>query len=376
MYDAIVVGGGIVGASVAYHLAREDADTLLIDRHDEGRATDAGAGIISPATSSRTASSVWFEFALNAAAYYPTLNDRLTDEQEGDTGYSSCELLSVAVDEDEVVDFDAATERIENRQEKYGEPKPGTTTELSADEAQEKFPALAETERCRAYSDAARVDAQTFTAALLRAGEQHGLTVAEQDVTKVRHENGSVSGVETANGDSYEASNVVVAGGAWSPRFEESLGVSIPVEPQRGQIIHLDCHDTDTNDWPIVGAFRGHYMVPWVDNRIAVGATREVDSGFEPRTTVGGVNEVLTEALRVAPGLEDAEIEDVRIGLRPRSADQLPVLGPIPTVEGVHLATGHGATGLQLGPYSGKLVADTVLGEPMEKEQFNVNRFE
>ncbi|GAA0245023.1 NAD(P)/FAD-dependent oxidoreductase [Haladaptatus pallidirubidus] len=375
MYDAIVVGGGIVGASVAYHLARNDAETLLIDRHDPGRATDAGAGIISPATSSRTASSVWFEFALDAAAYYPTLNDRLTDEQDGDTGYSNCELLSVAVDDDEVAAFDDATERIENRQEKYGEPKPGTTTERSSDEAQAKFPALAPTKRCRAYSDAARVDARTFTAALLRAGERHGLTVVERDVTRITHEDGTVTGVETADGGSDDAENVVVAGGAWSRRFEESLGVSIPVEPQRGQIIHLDLHETDTENWPIVGAFRGHYMVPWSDNRVVVGATREVDSGFEPRTTAGGVHEVLSEALRVAPGLEDAEIADIRIGLRPRSADQLPVLGSIPTVEGVHLATGHGATGLQLGPYSGKLVADAIFGEPMELEQFSVKRF-
>ncbi len=376
MYDAIVIGGGIVGASVAYHLARDDAKTLLIDRHDAGRATDAGAGIISPATSSRTASEEWFEFALDAAAYYPTLDERLTDEQDGDTGYSNCELLSVAMDDDEAAEFDAATEQIERRQSKYGQPERGTTTELTSDEARERFPPLASTQRCRAYSEAARVDARTFTAALLRAGKSHGLTVLEKDATEVRHEDGVVSGVETTDGARYDANDVVVAGGAWSSRFEKSLGVSIPVEPQRGQIIHLDCRDTDTASWPILGAFRGHYMVPWPDNRIAVGATREVDSGFEPRTTAGGVHEVLGEALRVAPGLADAEIDEIRIGLRPRSADQLPVLGPVPTVEGVHLATGHGATGLQLGPYSGKVVADGIRGESVDVERFSVTRFE
>ncbi|WP_435152593.1 NAD(P)/FAD-dependent oxidoreductase [Haladaptatus sp. DFWS20] len=376
MYDTIIVGGGIVGASVAYHLARDGVETLLIDRHDEGRATDAGAGIISPATSSRTASSEWFELALDAAAYYPTLDERLKDEQDGDTGYSNCKLLSVALDDDEISEFDAATERIEKRKKKYDRPKPGTTTELSSDEAREKFPALARTKRCRAYSDAARVVARTFTAALLRAGKGHGLETVERDVTDIAHEAGVVTGVETANGDSYDADTVVVAGGAWSQAFEASLGVSIPVEPQRGQIIHLDCHDTDTASWPILGAFRGHYVVPWPDNRIAVGATREVGSGFEPRTTVEGVHEVLDEALRVAPGLRDAEVAEIRIGLRPRSADQLPVLGPIPTVEGVHLATGHGATGLQLGPYSGKVVADGIQGKTADIDHFSVNRFE
>ncbi len=376
MYDAIVVGGGIVGASVAYHLAREDVATLLIDRHDTGRATDAGAGIISPATSSRTASDRWFEFALDAAAYYPELVERLTAEQDGETGYSRCDLLSVAVDEDEVGDYDAASERIAERQERYGQPEPGTTAELTPEEARSRFPPLAETRRCRAYDGAARVDARTFTKALLRAAESHGLTVREGDVTAIHHEDGTVTGVETADGDRHDAEAVVVAGGAWSPRFEESLGVSIPVEPQRGQIIHLDLGDTDTASWPILGAFHGHYMVPWPDNRVAVGASREIGSGFEPHTTAGGVHEVLGEALRVAPGLADAEIGEVRVGLRPRSADQLPVLGPVPTVDGVHLATGHGATGLQLGPYSGKLVADGVRGEAADIETFSVTRFE
>ncbi len=376
MYDAIVVGGGIVGASVAYHLTHEDVDTLLIDRHDTGRATDAGAGIISPATSSRTASTRWFEFALDAAAYYPEIVERLEREQDGETGYSNCNLLSVAVDEDEVSEYDAASERIQERQETYGQPAPGTTAEISSDEAKSRFPALAETRRCRAYDGAARVDARTFTGALLRSAKKQGFTVFGKDVTDIHHEDGKATGVETADGTTYEAPAVAIAGGAWSERFSDSLGVSIPVEPQRGQIIHLDLGETDTSSWPILGAFHGHYMVPWSDNRVAIGATREVGSGFEPHTTATGVHEVLGEALRVAPGLGDAAIEEIRVGLRPRSADQLPVLGRIPTLEGVHLATGHGATGLQLGPYSGKLVADEIMGESVDFGEFSVERFE
>ncbi|WP_227375911.1 NAD(P)/FAD-dependent oxidoreductase [Haladaptatus halobius] len=379
MYDTIVVGGGIVGASAAYHLARGGAETLLLDRHDAGRATDAGAGILSPATSSRTDSTAWFEFALDAADYYPTLADRLTEEQDGETGYAPCGLLSVAVDEDERAAFETEFERIADRQETYGRPAPGSVSELSSDEARALFPPLAETDRCLAYDDAARVDGRTFTAAFRRAGRNHGLAVADKDVTRIDREDGSISGVGTADGDRYDAETVVVAGGAWSGAFEESLGVSIPVEPQRGQILHLDLHDADTETWPIVGGFRGHYMVPWPDDRVAVGATRETGSGFDARTTAGGVREVLDEALRVAPGLADAEVRDIRVGLRPRSADRLPVLGPIPTVDGVHLATGHGATGLQLGPYSGKLVADSILGEPADEsaelERFSAARF-
>ena len=96
---------------------------------------------------------------------------------------------------------------------------------------------------------------------------------------------------------------------------------------------------------------------------MVAGATRESDSGFDPRMTAGGVREALDEALRVAPGLADATLQEVRVGLRPASPDGLPLLGRFPGCERLYVATGHGASGLQLGPYSGALVADLALGQ-------------
>ncbi|HEU5199584.1 MAG TPA: FAD-dependent oxidoreductase, partial [Ktedonobacterales bacterium] len=97
---------------------------------------------------------------------------------------------------------------------------------------------------------------------------------------------------------------------------------------------------------------------------VVAGATREDGPGFDVRLTVAGVHEVLSEALRVAPGLAGATIQETRIGLRPASPDGLPLLGHVPGLERVFLATGHGPSGLQLGPYSGALVADLLLGQP------------
>jgi D-amino-acid dehydrogenase len=110
---------------------------------------------------------------------------------------------------------------------------------------------------------------------------------------------------------------------------------------------------------------------------VVVGATREVGSGFRPYTTAAGVREVLDEALRVAPGLAAAEIRDIRVGLRPYSADTMPVLGPVPGLGGIFLATGHGPTGLTLGPYSGKVIAEVILGtQPtVDISAFYVTRF-
>ncbi|MWV63694.1 FAD-dependent oxidoreductase [Halorubrum sp. JWXQ-INN 858] len=377
-HDAVVVGGGLVGASTAYHLARNGTETLLIDREDEGRATDAGAGIVFPATSSRSASPTWFAFALEAADYYPELAAALDGD---DHGYARTGLLSVAVDPDEVDDYLEEKRRTERRTAERGRPRADRTAEISAERARELYPPLADAERVTHYADGARVDGRAFTAALCETGRSLGVTTERGDVTGIRVENGSVRGVTTAAGDAYDADAVVIAGGAWSPRFGADLGVDVPVEPQRGQILHLDVGPLDaprpSGEWPIVKAFRHQYQVPWPDGRVACGATRETGSGFAPSVTLEGLREVSTEALRVAPGLADARHVETRVGLRPASPDGLPILGPVPSVEGAFLATGHGPTGLTLGPYSGKLVADAVRGVEPETDlkPFRVDRF-
>ncbi|WP_224270662.1 NAD(P)/FAD-dependent oxidoreductase [Haloprofundus salinisoli] len=387
-YEAIVVGGGIVGASTAYHLAREGVETLLVDRRDEGRATDAGAGILSAATSSRGSDSTWFDFATIAVDYYEDLVAALEAEQDGPHGYAKRGLLNVAFGDDEIEQYDDVLERIRERQAAGEPPAEGTIHELTPEEARERFPPLGETKRAFYYDDAVRVDGQTFEGALRRAGEAHGLDTREASVDSLVLDGGEVRGVVVdAAGEASEeddagergeivADAVVVAGGAWSNSFGEQLGVEIPVAPQRGQIVHLDL-DTDTEGWPIVSPYRHKYMVSWDDGRVAVGATRETGAGFEPKTTVDGLHDVFGEILRVAPGLADASLREVRVGLRPLAEDGLPVLGAVPDVDGAFLATGHGPTGLQLGPYSGRLVADAVRGEDVseELEPFGVERF-
>src|SRR5262249_21290422 len=152
--------------------------------------------------------------------------------------------------------------------------------------------------------------------------------------------------------------------------------VSLPVRPMRGQIMHLAVGEYDTASWPIVQAVYGHYMVPWDDARVAVGATVE-DDGYAPDVTAGGIQEILREALRVMPGLARATSREMRVGLRPWSTDDLPVIGALPGIDNVFVCTGHGANGLLLGPISGKLVADAMLGNAptLDLVPFSPRRF-
>lgn len=375
MYDAIVVGGGLVGVATAYHLVRHGAKVLLADRGDPGRATDAGAGILSPETSSRGLDA-WANLARRAVDYYPPLIASLEADAAGETGYARCGLLLVAAGEDEHRDFAAVRARLLARRGGGGAPSGDDLREVLPDDARRMFPPLAAVYGALYSPHAARVDGRLLSGALRLAAERRGLSVAHGSVGRLILDQNRVAGV-VVDGAAVAAPRVAIAGGAWSQVFSDQLGVPIGVQPQRGQIIHLRKPQVDTTAWPIVMAFRDHYMVPWPDGRVAAGATRETGSGFDPRLTAFGVLEVLEEALRVAPGLADWDIHEMRVGLRPLSDDGLPILGPVPGVEGIYLVTGHGPTGLQLGPYSGKVTADLMLGRTADVDlrPFSVSRF-
>lgn len=375
MYDAIVIGGGIVGASAAYHLVRLGVRTLLVDRYDAGRATDAGAGILSAEAYSGD-SQTWYDFALQAAAYYPHLVEEIEPFAERDVGFARCAKLTVAIDEDEVAGFEKTRQHVLERQRRGQQPPASKLYEITPSEVRRRYPFLPGVQGALYFADSARVDGRQLTEALTKGALAHGLTRKEAGVDELLLRRDRVAGV-IIEGERIEAANVVIAGGAWSSAFAPQLGLCIPVEPQRGQLVHLRLTGADTRGWPIIEGFRGHYIVPFNDGRIVAGATRETGGGFDSETTTAGLREVLDEAFRVAPVLAQAEILEVRAGLRPLSVDRMPILGAVHGVAGVFLATGHGSTGLQLGPYSGKVVAELLRGEAPTADirAFSVTRF-
>ena len=368
-YDLIIIGGGIVGAAAAYRAGQLGARTLLCDRRDAGRATDAGAGILAPESSTRDGR-LWYDFALDAVDYYTDLIDDLTADgvpiEELSRAYSLCSKLTVALDDTEAAALAEMEHEIYARQEERRPPPEELIQRISPTEARNSFfPPLADASAVLLQPVSRRVDGRLMTAALERGLRSRGVSTIEAGVPDLLLENSQINGVRTAAGEEYTARAVLIAGGAWSAAFADQLNVRIPVAPQRGQIIHLNIPGQDTSDWSIIGGFSGHYQVPWPGGRVAVGATRETGSGFAPHATVEGIQQVLHEALRLAPGLRDAAIHEIRVGLRPYTTDHLPLLGSIPGANGVYLATGHGPTGLTLGPYSAKLVVEQALDQPV-----------
>lgn len=359
MNRTVVIGGGIVGASAAYHLARENVPTVLVDRRDHGRATSAGAGIVAPGTSLRDIPP-FYELARPAVRYYPELIEALRSVDAGDTGYATCGKLFLAEDDEEAARLDDLKALFEERKA-MGMPNLGEMTFLDARQASELFPAVQEVARALWIPGAARVDGALLRDAMTHAAEHHGAEVVLGHASLLL-DGARVTGV-VVDGRQIDADAVVVAAGAWSNTLLEPTGTLIPVAPQKGQIIHFRLPDTDTTDWPVLSWFGDQYMLAFGPDRIVAGATRETASGFDTRVTGAGVRHVLDTALRKAPGLGDATIAEVRVGLRPFSDDNVPFIDRVPGFDNLVVATGHGPSGLQLGPYSGLLAARMATGQ-------------
>lgn len=371
--EVAVVGGGLLGWSAAYRLAKAGRTVTVIDRGEPGAATLAGAGIIAPA-SSLTVGETYLALAKAAVDYYHQLIPELAEDGETETGYATPGLLLIARDDAEFERLPETQALIETRKA-AGIGNVGEVEPVDGAEAKRRFPALGDLSGAIWMSGAARVNGRLLRASLQRAAEKHGAEVLLGDAELVRQGN-RISEVRVG-GQRLAPETVVIAGGAWSNALGEAIGVDIPLYPQRGQIVHLDLPNANTSDWPIITGFYSQYLLTFPEHRVVAGATREHDSGYELRLTAGGIQSVLNEALRVAPGLAEATIAEIRIGLRPFSPDGLPMLGKAEGLDNVYLNTGHGPSGLTLGPVSGALVAGLIMGEqpPIDLAPYRVERY-
>jgi D-amino-acid dehydrogenase len=371
----VIIGAGVLGASAAFHLARAGAGVTIVDAQLDGRATAAGAGIICPWVSG-VEDQAFYRLYAGGGDYYSELVAALAQVGEVDLGYRRSGAMLVSGDAREL-------DWIEGMARRRAVPAMGAVSRLSGHEAQALFPPLRPGLGAVHVAGGARVDGRRLAAALLRTAEACGATVLRGHAA-LAVEEGRVAGVDVsglaeagsavlgsaadvaarAAGERVPADRVIVTAGAWADRLLRPLGLGVGVEPQRGQIVHMRLEGTETEDWPVILPPGSHYIVPFDAGRIVAGATRETGAGFDYRVTASGQFEVLSEALRIAPGLEAATLTETRVGFRPVSIAVRPLLGWVRGVEGLAVGNGLGAAGLTIGPFAGRLLADLVTGKP------------
>lgn len=355
MKKVIIVGAGILGVSTAYHLAKMGMDVLIVDRNDNGQATDAAAGIICPWLSQRR-NQVWYKLAKAGAHFYPKLIQELSSEGETETGYAQVGALCIHNDTEKLSKIE---ERAHVR--KADAPEIGEITLLDEEETRERFPLLAEGYHSVHISGAARVDGRALRDALLRSAQRNGAIRINGDAS-LQYVSNRVTGVSVGT-KSFSSDHVIVCAGAWANSLFQPLGIPFQVSYQKAQIMHLQVPDPqDTGTWPLIIPPSDQYLLAFDHQKIVIGATHENEvEGYDTRVTAGGIQEILNKGLTVAPQLVNSTVQEIRVGFRPFTPGFLPVIGAVPGWEGLITANGLGSSGLTVGPFLGCQLAKLAL---------------
>lgn len=359
----VVIGGGVIGCSVAWRLARRGAAVVVLERGQPGQqSSSAAAGMLSPLKEADEPGP-FLNIGLRSLERYSAFVEEIESASGVGVGYRRDGRLDVALDEEAA----AALQRHRQLQADAGFDsrllEPAEMRRLEPHIAPEAILALS-TEHDH------QVDNRQLMRALWIALVREGVDVRTgTGVRGIVTEAGRVTGVRLVDGSETGADAVVVAAGPWSGQLE--LPWTPPVRPVRGQIVVLSTVPPVLNrtTWgPLC------YLVPRSDGRLMVGSTME-EVGFRAEITAGAVQRLLAVAARTVPALADAVVEGFQVGLRPASADGLPILGPDPSTRRLYHATGHFRNGLLLAPETAERMAAMILDGGQVEPAFDPGRF-
>jgi glycine oxidase len=355
-FDVAIIGGGVIGCSIALELAAEKLNVVVLDRDEPARgASWAAAGMLSPAPDSPESLPL-VPFAKESLRLYPEFIAALEEASGLSTGFARKGTLAPFF----ASDGESQRDRLVAEYSRLGIPIEPIPVRV----ARELESGLGPAARAVAWlPDEATVDPRLLMAALLTAISQQRVKIRSGcTVASVLCESGRCTGV-MAGGEGISANTVVVAAGCYSATITKGadpegnwLARYAPTHPVRGQMMAL--RSSGTNLRRVLRSERG-YVVPRPDGRIVAGSTLE-DAGFENHVTPEGMLKILDAALELVPALADAEVKETWSGLRPGSPDHLPILGPT-DIEGLFIATGHYRNGILLAPATAKLLRDCLL---------------
>ena len=352
MPDVLIIGAGIVGCAVADELTRRGAEVMVLDPRGicQG-ASQASAGMLAPFSEGRH-DPVMLALGARSLQMYDAFVDRIRSDGH-QVGYARNGSLDVALDEPGAEMLQATARELERdgvactwlNRPMLAREEPALTTEAAAG--------------LRVAAHGA-VAVAPLVESLWNAAEKRGAQLRMSGATAISPGHGTVR-VQTDDGP-IDAPHVVLAAGSWAGRISLPGGASLPVKPVRGQLLALGWRSERLRQ-TVWGP--GCYAVPWDDGTVLVGATVE-DAGFDEVATVDGVTSLGGAMTRLVPGAGRAAVVEVRVGLRPGSPDDRPIIGPSSLVEGLVYATGHFRNGALLAPLTARAVADLVGGTALD----------
>jgi glycine oxidase len=364
-WDVIMVGGGIIGISIAWRLAQKNVKVLVVDRQEPGReASFASAGMLAPYTEAEEDTPL-LRLAIASREIYPDFLREIESETGRSAHYRDDGALFLAHGDHEA-------QLLSSRYD--WQRRMGFAVErLTGNAIQSADPALSpEIKMALFYPGDHQLDNRALVDALLAGIRKKGVEVrASRPVQKLLKQGNVITGVE-AGGEKLVAKMTVLTAGAWSPLIENSTGEVLPVYPTRGQIIAVRAPR------PVLKhtlRYEGGYVAVFPDSRLLLGGTME-DVGYSKANTAEAMHRMFTRAIGFVPSLGSCEFVEAWSGLRPNTKDHLPILGRS-SCDGLVYATGHFRNGMLLAPITAKVMSELILEgrSPIDLEPFRVGRF-
>ena len=349
--DVVIVGGGVIGCSTAYSLRKAGVAVTVVDQGEIGaEASSAAAGLLAP-LGSLAGPGPFADLLLASFSLFPELVPELEEASGIRMEYEQTGALRVVRNPKNVPNL--------RKRMKAWQPLGLQMRWLTGEEARQLEPTLAPDVCAALYApEESQIKAPQVVKAFARAAANLGATLRSHTrITGLQGQHGRVTAIETDQGEIIACQQLVVASGAWSAQWSEWLHIELTVAPQRGQILALRQPAP-----PLRHIIFGEaaYLAPKQDGTVVVGATRE-EVGFDKYLTAGGVAWLLSTASRLIPSLEQSAIEQMWAGLRPKTLDNLPILGQATGWENVTLATGHGSVGIMLSAITGQLITELLV---------------
>ena len=357
MQDVVIIGGGIIGLSVAWRTAQRGATVTVLDPSPGTAATATAAGMLAPVTELHFEGRELLALNLESARRYPAFAAELADATGIDVDLRPIGTLAVAWDAADLADL----RRLHAFQESLGV----ASAILTSRELREAEPALAAGLPGGLYAEHDHaVDNRRVHEALLAAAIKAGVTIHEARAAEITRDGDRVTGVVAEGGERFRAEQTVLAAGPWSRDIPGLRGGEAPpVRPVKGQTLRLRAKGSLLNH-VVRGFVKGKpiYMVPRSNGDVVVGATAE-EAGFDVRPRAGAIYDLLRDAATLVPEVTEATFVEVSTGLRPGSPDNAPMIGA--AAPGLIVATGHYRNGILLAPITGDEVARLIIeGDP------------
>ena len=376
--DVVIIGGGVIGTSVFYHLAKNNIDVVLLERESiAGGTSGACEGMVFLQTKKP---GIHLRIALKSAEMYKNLKDELHYDIE----YSSYGGMVVIPDQ---IQYDAMKTFVQEQSDS------GLEVELlNSEEARTRQPALTDTIAGAIYCPAdGQVNPIKLAYGFAEAGKRYkkAKIFTDTKVIGIRIKENRVEGVITEKGI-ISTGIIVNAAGIHAPQIGEMVNIEIPIIPRRGQLLvteeapdivkgilctsdYIACKynpeikNGDSAGLTVESTASGNYLI---------GATREF-AGFNSQVTNDGIKSIAKGVVSLVPVFKNISIIRCFAGLRPYTEDGLPILGEVEGVTGFIMAAGHEGDGIALSPITGKLISELIIEgkSSIPLEDFQLSRF-